>query len=102
MQEELIDRFGLPPEPAKTLIEVHRLRILSKPLGIARLDISSEGMLVQFVPNPPIDPGKIILLIQQKRNYKLAGPDKLRIEARLPLVTDRVEAAKAVFRELSA
>jgi transcription-repair coupling factor (superfamily II helicase) len=101
MQEELIDRFGLLPEPAQTLVEVHRLRILSKPLGIARLDISGEGMLLQFVPNPPIDAARIISLIQKNRHYKLSGQDKLKIEKKLPLVADRVDAARAVFRELT-
>jgi transcription-repair coupling factor (superfamily II helicase) len=102
MQEELIDRFGLLPEPAQTLVEVHRLRILSKPLGIARLDISGEGMLLQFVPNPPIDAARIISLIQKNRHYKLSGQDKLKIEKKLPLVADRVDAARAVFRELTS
>ncbi len=27
MQEELIDRFGLPPEPAQALLACHRLRL---------------------------------------------------------------------------
>ncbi|MCX7674006.1 MAG: transcription-repair coupling factor [Thiobacillaceae bacterium] len=80
MEEELIDRFGLPPEPARTLLEVHRLRIRTQPLGIARLEASTQAVTVQFLPNPPIDPGRLIQLIQTRREYKLAGPDRLRIE----------------------
>jgi len=30
MHQELIDRFGLLPEPAQTLLDSHRLRILAK------------------------------------------------------------------------
>ncbi len=80
MQQELIDRFGLLPEPAQTLLDSHRLRILAKPLGISKVDASSEAIVMQFVPNPPIDPMKIITLIQSKRHIKMAGQDKLRIE----------------------
>ncbi|HEX7455711.1 MAG TPA: transcription-repair coupling factor, partial [Gallionella sp.] len=38
MHQELIDRFGLLPEPAQTLLDSHRLRILAKPLGICKVD----------------------------------------------------------------
>ena len=41
LHEELIDRFGLPPEQTKALLDTHRLRILAKPLGITRIDASS-------------------------------------------------------------
>ena len=44
MQEELIDRFGLLPEAAQTLLDCHRLRILAKPLGISKVDASSEAI----------------------------------------------------------
>ncbi len=80
LEEELIDRFGLPPEPARTLLEVHRLRIRTQPLGIARLEAGPQSTSIQFVPNPPIDPPKLIQLIQSRREYRLAGQDRLRID----------------------
>jgi len=101
LHEELIDRFGLPPEAARALLECHRLRILSKPMGIARIDAGPDSVLVQFVPNPPIDAGRIIQLIQQKRNYKLAGPDRLKIEVRTADLAERLNAIRAVFGELN-
>ncbi len=42
-------------------------------LGISKVDASSEAIVMQFVPNPPIDPMKIITLIQSKRHIKMAG-----------------------------
>jgi len=99
LHEELIDRFGLPPDAARALMECHRLRIQSKPMGIARIDAGSDSVLVQFVPNPPIDAGRIIQLIQQKRNYKLAGPDRLKIEVRTANLAERLNAIRAVFGE---
>jgi transcription-repair coupling factor (superfamily II helicase) len=39
---------------------------------------------VQFEPNPPIEPIRIINLIQKDRNYKLAGQDKLIAQTPLP------------------
>ena len=101
LQEELIDRFGELPDPTRTLIDSHRLRIHGKPLGIARIDASDNAIQLQFVPNPPIDPMKIIKLIQTRRNYKLAGPDRLRIEAKIPELKARVAEIRKVFAELT-
>ena len=38
MQEELVDRFGRPPEPAQALIACHRLRLVAKPMGVVKID----------------------------------------------------------------
>ena len=100
MHQELIDRFGLLPQPAQTLLDSHRLRILAKPLGISKVDASSEAILIQFETNPPIDPMKIITLIQSKRHIKMAGQDKLRIELKYGDVAQRVLAIKNFFNEL--
>jgi len=78
----------------------HRLRLLGKPLGIARIDASENAILLQFVPNPPLEPARIIKLIQTKRNYKLAGQDRLRIEVKLPELKARVAEIRRVFAEL--
>ncbi len=100
MQEELIDRFGELPDTARALLAVHRLRMSTRPYGIARLDVSGEGMSVQFVPNPPVDPGKIIGLIQGKAGYRLAGPDRLKLSTSLPDVGRRVGAVTAFLAAL--
>ena len=100
MQQELIDRFGLLPEPAQTLLDSHRLRIMAKPLGISKVDASSDAIQIQFIPNPPIDPMKIITLIQSRRYIKMSGQDKLRIELKHEDLNLRVLAIKNFFNEL--
>ena len=102
MHEELIDRFGLLPEQARTLLESHRLRLLGKPLGIARIDASENAVQLQFVPDPPIDPARILQLIQKNRKYRLAGPDRLRVEADLHAVDERIARVRQLFTELAA
>jgi transcription-repair coupling factor (superfamily II helicase) len=101
LHAELVDRFGLLPEPAQALLESHRLRLLAKPLGIAKLDASSETISLQFIANPPIDPARIIELIQTRRNYQLAGPDKLRIKIASVTLPVRVDNIRKLFKELS-
>ncbi|WP_440029236.1 transcription-repair coupling factor [Chromobacterium amazonense] len=102
IHEELIDRFGLPPQSVKTLIESHRLRLVAKELGVQKLDASEVAVQITFIKNPPIDPVKIIMLIQSKKNYRLAGQDKLRVEQALPEVAQRIVKVKEVLKELSA
>jgi transcription-repair coupling factor (superfamily II helicase) len=101
LREELIDRFGEMPEPTRALLDSHRLRILGKPLGIARIDATDVAIQLQFVPKPPIEPIKVLKLVQSRRNYRLAGQDRLRIEAPLPDVRARVAAIREAFGELS-
>ena len=101
MHEELVDRFGVPPPHAKTLLESHRLRVLGKPLGIARIDASESGVQLQFVPNPPIDAARVMQLIHRNKHYKLAGQDRLKVSADLHEVAERVARTKQVFAELA-
>ncbi len=102
MQEEMIDRFGKLPEPAKALIETHRLRVAAKPVGIVKIDAHGESAVLQFEPKPPIDPMRIIGLIQKNRHIKLNGQDKLRITASMPDLATRVAQVKATIRALVA
>jgi transcription-repair coupling factor (superfamily II helicase) len=102
LQEELIDRFGKLPDPAKALIETHRLRVAAKPIGIIKIDAHGEAAVLQFQPNPPIDAMRIIELIQKNRHIKLNGQDKLRITANMPDLAARVSQIKATIRLLAA
>jgi transcription-repair coupling factor (superfamily II helicase) len=95
MQEELIDRFGLPPEQTQALIASHRLRLAAKPLGVVKIDAGPERSQIQFAPKPPFDPAKLIAMIQKDGRHRLAGPDRVRIERAAPALDERV----ALLRE---
>ncbi|XGA69496.1 transcription-repair coupling factor [Duganella sp. BuS-21] len=101
MQEELIDRFGKLPDPVKALIETHRLRIAAKTVGIIKIDAHTEAASLQFMPKPPIDPMRIIELIQKNRQIKLNGQDKLKITAAMPDLAARVTQIKAAIKQLT-
>jgi transcription-repair coupling factor (superfamily II helicase) len=100
MQEELIDRFGELPAQAQALAETHRLRIAGRSIGIAKLDAGASSIQLTLIPNPPVDPADIILLIQSDRSFKLAGPDKLTWAKPTTSLQDRVAAVKDLFRKL--
>jgi transcription-repair coupling factor (superfamily II helicase) len=100
MQEELIDRYGEMPAQTSALMETHRLRLAGRALGLAKLDAGPAAISLQFVPNPPVDPADIILLIQSDRHFKLAGPDKLIWQKPTAALKERVAAVKELFRRL--
>jgi transcription-repair coupling factor (superfamily II helicase) len=101
MVEELVDRFGPPPETTRVLVESHRIRVLGEPLGVARIDASPAGIVIQFVPRPPIDPQRIIALVHSSRLYKLVGPERIRIDAKSEALAQRVAEVKSFFKRLS-
>jgi transcription-repair coupling factor (superfamily II helicase) len=100
MQEELIDRYGEMPAQTLALLETHRLRLAGRALGLAKLDAGPKAIQLQFVPNPPIDPAKIIRLLQSDRNFKLAGQDKLLWQKSSTDLKERVAAVKELFNKL--
>jgi transcription-repair coupling factor (superfamily II helicase) len=102
LREELVDRFGELPEPARALLECHAVRIASRPLGVARVDATHEAVQLQFVKNPPIDGAKGIGFIKSRRNARLAGPEKLRVDAKLPTWPERAQAVKDILQQLAA
>lgn len=102
IHEELVDRFGLPEQPVKTLIESHHLRLAAKELGIDAIDATSEAVTVTFGKHHQIDPTEIILLIQTDKKYRLAGADKLKFTAQMEDVEARINTVKNVLRRLKA
>ena len=100
IHEELVDRFGLPEQPVKTLIESHHLRLMAKELGIEAIDATSEAVTVTFGKNNNVDPTEIILLIQNDKKYRLAGADKLRFTAEMENIEVRINTVKNVLKTL--
>ena len=103
LREELVDRFGELPEPARALLECHEVRIAARPLGVARVDATHEAVQLQFIKNPPLDGAKVIDFIRKKgRHARLAGPEKLRVDAKLPAWQERAAAVKDILHQLAA
>ena len=100
IHEELVDRFGLPEQPVKTLIESHHLRLAAKELGIDAIDATSEAVTITFGKHHQIDPTEIILLIQTDKKYRLAGADKLKFTAQMEDVETRINTVKSVLKTL--
>lgn len=101
LQVEMIDRFGLLPDPAKYLFAIAELKLTATSLGIRKLELGENGGRIIFEAKPDIDPMAVIQLIQkQPRLYSMEGPDKLRIKLPLPEAPDRFSAARGLLTTL--
>ncbi|MCI1191022.1 transcription-repair coupling factor [Calidifontimicrobium sp. SYSU G02091] len=100
MLEEITDRFGKLPPQGQTLFDTHRLRVLAKSYGVAKVDAGPQVIVITFRPNPPVDALKIIELVQKNRAIKLAGNDRLRIERPLADPKERAQLVRDVLRSL--
>ncbi|MBL0148060.1 MAG: transcription-repair coupling factor [Ideonella sp.] len=98
--EEITDRFGKLPAQGQTLFDTHRLRVLAKPYGVAKIDANPKLINITFRPNPPIDPMRIIELVQKNKAIKLAGNDKLRIDRAIDEPAGRAHLVRDVLRSL--
>ncbi|GAA0500105.1 transcription-repair coupling factor [Tatumella terrea] len=79
LKVELIDRFGLLPDPARYLLDIARLRQQAKALGIRKIEAGEKGGYIEFAEKNHVDPGWLIGLLQKDpQQWKLEGPVKLR------------------------
>ena len=90
LTEELVDRFGPLPDPARALVDSHRLRLKAKALGVVKVDSSAERTTLQIAKNPPFDAGALILMVQRDGKIRFAGPERIRIDRAAPKLEDRV------------
>jgi len=105
LREELVDRFGDLPDQAKSFYETHRLRLEMTGFGIKKIDATPASIQIQFIPNPPIDPLKIIQLIQSSKYIQLNGQDKLKVlpqkDREFEKLEQRLDAIRQILRRLN-
>ena len=101
IREELVDRYGKLPEAADCLLTNHRLRLMAEPLGIVKIDASESGALLQFSSKPQVDPMRIIELVQRRRDVRLSGQDRLRMDFKegMPFKA-RIDALRELLKAL--
>lgn len=89
---ELIDRFGIPPQPVKQLFAVHQIRLKAEQLGITKIDISSQGGHIEFAPDTPVQAMTIIQMMQKHPTYfRMDGGQRLKVMVMLEDYQKRIQ-----------
>jgi transcription-repair coupling factor (superfamily II helicase) len=101
LQVEMIDRFGLLPQPIKNLFEIAGLRLNADRVGIKRLDFGPQGGRVEFPEDTRAEPAGLIRLIQERSlDYRMDGPHKLRILIEEEQAARRFDEASQLLNRL--
>ncbi|MGR8931493.1 MAG: transcription-repair coupling factor [Gammaproteobacteria bacterium] len=99
---EMIDRFGLLPDPVKALFAVTELKQQAAHLGIKKIEAYATGGRIVFSSAPEIDTGELIAMIQsQSQVYKFDGADKLRFSYTFKDMEDKVEFLQKLMLRLA-
>jgi transcription-repair coupling factor (superfamily II helicase) len=102
LQVELIDRFGLLPEPTRKLFRQTRIKLRATLLGIRKLEGWPGGLTVEFCDTTCVDPARIIELIQtQPGRYSFDSRQRLKVTADIAADDIRILAAEELLAELS-
>jgi transcription-repair coupling factor (superfamily II helicase) len=102
LQVEMIDRFGLLPDAVKNLFEIAELKRTAERIGITHLDFGPGGGRIEFSEQSNADPQALVRLMQESGgNYRMQGPQKLRILLQQTDARRRIEEARRVLSELN-
>ena len=99
---EVIDRFGLLPEPAQNLFLVAELKLQATILGVKKLELSARGGRLLFKPKPNIDPMAVIKLVQtDAKHFAFEGQDKLKLRHTLEDGAQRLRVVQQLLGKLA-
>ena len=102
LQVEMIDRFGLLPDPSKNLIRITLLKLQAEKLGIKKVDAGPQGGRIEFAADTCVDPLTLIKLIQSAPNrYKFEGATMFKIQVPMERPEERFNTLEALFERLT-
>ena len=102
LQVEMIDRFGLLPEPSKSLVRITLLKLQAEKLGIKKVDAGPQGGRIEFAADTCVDPLTLIKLIQSAPNrYKFEGATLFKFQVPMERPEERFNTLEALFERLT-
>jgi transcription-repair coupling factor (superfamily II helicase) len=102
LQVELIDCFGLLPEPARNLLRIAAIKQTAAELGVEKIDVSDNGGYLIFAQQSHIDPVALVQLVQNDdRKYKLQGSHRLQFRGEFADLERRFSAVDKLLLQLT-
>lgn len=102
LQVEMIDRFGLLPEPAKNLMRITRLKMRATELGVLKLEANRSYGKLEFGESAKVDPLTLVKLVQsQPQKYRLEGATALKFTEDMELPEARIKVSHELIEALS-
>lgn len=102
LQIEMIDRFGLLPEPVKNLFSITELKHKAARIGLKKIEANDAGGRIVFTAEPKIDMQQLLMLIQTEAQcYRFDGGDKLRFIRKFAGVEDKLQFLHRLLDKLT-
>ena len=103
IREEMKDRFGRLPQPARSLMHIMEIKIMARQLGLASVQLEQSRFCLAFPPDKPISPADIEKMVEQcstQLDFDLG--QQLKIEARVPGrdEIERLEKVRDLLEEI--
>ncbi len=103
LQVEMIDRFGLLPEPTKNLVRLTLLKLHAEKLGITKIDAGPQGGRIEFAADTSVDPMVLIKLIQsQPKRYRFEGATVFKFQVPMERPEERFNTLEALLERLAS
>ena len=82
LQVEMVDRFGVLPDPARMLFRIAEIKLKAAPLGVHKIELGERGGRIVFSSRPAVDPANVVRLVQEHpATYRLDGAHKILLSA---------------------
>jgi transcription-repair coupling factor (superfamily II helicase) len=82
--EETRDRYGPTPASLLNLAEYGRIRVMADRLGIDTIDRDGQSVVLKFRPTAPVDPHRLIRVVQERPGATLVPPASVRLSLTAP------------------
>ncbi|MBY6189210.1 transcription-repair coupling factor [Microbulbifer agarilyticus] len=102
LQVEMIDRFGLFPEPLKHLFRITEIKLNANQMGIRKLEASASRGRIEFADNAKVDPLTLVKLVQSRpTTFQLQGANHLNFALDESGPEQRLQQVNDVLQQLS-
>ena len=103
LQVEMIDRFGLLPEPVKTLFKLTELRQLGEQLGLKKIEAGPSSGRLQFTAKTAVEPITIVTMVQNNPSiFRLQNNDQLSFTIPMETAEQRFSEVNKILQQLLA
>ena len=105
VRDELLDRYGALPPEAQNLLEVIRIKLLARQLGVSAVEVVSQELVLCVAERNRLDPRRLLELAAGHSTALRVSPDH-KIFAPAPTAEEGAaalfDAASALLEELAA
>ncbi len=101
LEEEMVDRFGHAPKPARTLIRLIELKVLLRKLNAAGLDLANDRVSIQLGQHGRVSPDAVVeLVMKTKSPYQFTPDNRLVYTFLTHEMEDPIQTAKNLLHKL--